>query len=110
MMIVLIVLVMLTWIVSNEFRTDPKFSSVSPLDNFSQIIFAPAHSFIIVEKYHHLDEFHCHRSHYMNLPKFGEEKDWIYFEHSHHLVLCITHPSHQCNVTMLSIRKSLLGK
>ena len=49
-----IVLMIMTWMVSNEFRTDTKFSSVSPLDNFSQIIFASAHSFIM-EKYHHLD-------------------------------------------------------
>ena len=37
----------MTWIVPNEFRTDTDFSSVSPLDNFSQIIFASAHSFIM---------------------------------------------------------------
>ena len=51
MMVTLITLVLM---VSNEFRTDTEFSSLSPSDNFSQIIFASAHSFI-TEKYHHLD-------------------------------------------------------
>ena len=51
MMVTLITLVLM---VSNEFRTDTDFSSLSPSDNFSQIIFASPHSFI-TEKYHHLD-------------------------------------------------------
>ena len=51
MMVTLITLVLM---VSNEFRTDTEFSSLSPSDNFSQIIFASPHSFI-TEKYHHLD-------------------------------------------------------
>ena len=105
------VLMMMTRMVSNEFRTDPKFSSVSPLDNFSQIIFASAHSFIM-EKYHHLDEYHCHRSLNIfdcavHILRIGDKKDCIYIEHFHRLI--ITH-RHRCNVTILSIRKSLVGQ
>ena len=68
--------VITTLMVSNEFRTDTEFSSVSPPDNFSQIIFASAHSFIM-EKISPFG-YHCQCHH--EIPINHEAYSYILFE------------------------------
>ena len=75
-MMTMILMVITTLMVSNEFRTDTEFSSVSPPDNFSQIIFASAHSFIM-EKISPFG-YHCQCHH--EIPINHEAYSYILFE------------------------------